>query len=69
MKIANALTDGYLRKCSLELRQRKVDGIVLHILAKTVDRLQQYVDLAQVANRDLVFTTRVHFFCVQEAGR
>jgi hypothetical protein len=43
------LTCGDLSKGPLKFRQRQVDSIVLDILAKTINCLQQYVDFAKIA--------------------
>lgn len=48
-KTRNVLACWDLAKGSLEFGQGEIDSVVFDILASTVNRLQQYVDLAKVA--------------------
>jgi hypothetical protein len=56
LKTGYVLTRRDLSERPLKFRQRQVDSIVLDILAKTVNCLQQYVDFAKIAKRTSVPT-------------
>lgn len=50
------LTCRYFAECSLQLWEGQIDSVILDVFAKTIDGLQKYIHLSEVATRRLVLT-------------